>query len=186
MPSIAVCAGCRSFDALHDNNPCALVRTKRWPIDPDRDHLRGVIAGVTDKATLSPSRRHEDLCLAAARATESRREFDAMDFAFLLDPHRGLLSVGYQVADGKLDESCYDLLASECRLASYTAIAKGDIATRHWVRLGRPVTAAGGGAALLSWSGSMFEYLMPSLVMRTPSTSLLSSTTRRIVRKQIE
>ncbi len=116
----------------------------------------------------------------------SRREFAAMDFAFLLDRQRGLLSVGFQVEAGTLDGSCYDLLASECRLASYAAIAKGDVGTRHWARLGRPVTAAGGGAALLSWSGSMFEYLMPSLVMLTPATSLLSSTARRIVRRQIE
>ena len=123
----------------------------------------------------------------AARIEESARaEFSGMDNGFLLDRRRGLLSVGYHVDDGTLEESCYDLLASECRLASFTAIAKGDVATRHWVRLGRPVTAAGGGATLLSWSGSMFEYLMPSLVMRTPATSLLSSTARRIVRRQIE
>ena len=117
---------------------------------------------------------------------QSRGEFDAMDFACVLDRRRELLSVGLQVDEGKLDESCYDLLASECRLASFIAIAKGDVRTRHWVRLGRSVTAAGGGAALLSWSGSMFEYLMPPLVMRTPATSLLSSTARRIVRRQIE
>ena len=119
-------------------------------------------------------------------ADEARREFNAMDFAFLMDPRRELLSVGFQVDEGTLDRDCYDLLASECRLASFVAIAKGDIPTRHWFRLGRTVTAAGGGAALLSWSGSMFEYLMPPLVMRTPATSLLSSTSRRTVRRQIE
>ncbi len=118
-------------------------------------------------------------------AQEARREFDAMDFSFVMDHRRELLSVGYRVDEAKLDADCYDLLASECRLASFVAIAKGDVRTRHWVRLGRPVTAAGGGAALLSWSGSMFEYLMPPLVMRTPATSLLSSTSRRIVRRQI-
>ena len=132
----------------------------------------------------------EELTAIAARLTwvadQARREFDAMDFTFLLDPRRELLSVGLQADLGTLDKDCYDLLASECRLASFVAIAKGDIPTRHWTRLGRTVTAAGGGAALLSWSGSMFEYLMPPLVMRTPSTSLLSSTSRRIVRHQIE
>ena len=132
----------------------------------------------------------EELLAIGARLTwladQARREFDAMDFTFLLDPRRELLSVGLQVDRGTLDKDCYDLLASECRLASFVAIAKGDIPTRHWTRLGRTVTAAGGGAALLSWSGSMFEYLMPPLVMRTPSTSLLSSTSRRIVRRQIE
>ncbi len=83
-------------------------------------------------------------------------------------PDRQLLSIGYRVTDGTLDPSCYDLLASEARLASFVAIAKGDVPTRHWFHLGRTVTPVDGGAALISWSGSMFEYLMPSLVMRAP------------------
>ncbi len=110
---------------------------------------------------------------------------EAMEFDFLLDPQRRLLSIGYRAADGTLDPSCYDLLASEARLASFVAIAKGDVATRHWFRLGRPVTPVGHGAALISWSGSMFEYLMPSLVMRAPAGSLLEQTSRLIVRRQI-
>ncbi len=108
-----------------------------------------------------------------------------MEFDFLLDPQRRLLSIGYRAADGTLDPSCYDLLASEARLASFVAIAKGDVATRHWFRLGRPVTPVGHGAALISWSGSMFEYLMPSLVMRAPAGSLLEQTSRLIVRRQM-
>ncbi|HSG66292.1 MAG TPA: glycosyl transferase, partial [Gammaproteobacteria bacterium] len=109
----------------------------------------------------------------------------AMDFGFLLDPERKLLSIGYRVADGSLDPSCYDLLASEARLASFVAIAKGDVPSRHWFRLGRAVTPIGRGAALISWSGSMFEYLMPSLVMRAPAGSLLEQTSRLVVRRQI-
>ena len=108
-----------------------------------------------------------------------------MDFGFLLDPQRRLLSIGYRVAEDALDPSCYDLLASEARLASFIAIAKGDVPSRHWFRLGRPVTGIGCGAALLSWSGSMFEYLMPSLVMRAPRGSLLDETSRLIVGRQI-
>ena len=92
------------------------------------------------------------------------------------------MSIGYRVADGQLDPSCYDLLASEARLASFFAIAKGDVPARHWFRLGRTVTPVDGGAALISWSGSMFEYLMPSLVMRAPAGSLLEQTSRLIVR----
>jgi cyclic beta-1,2-glucan synthetase len=110
----------------------------------------------------------------------------AMDFAFLLNPERLLLSIGYQVAEGVLDPSCYDLLASEARLASFIAIAKRDAPSRHWFRLGRAVTPVGEGAALISWSGSMFEYLMPSLVMRAPADSLIEQTNRLIVRRQIE
>jgi cyclic beta-1,2-glucan synthetase len=110
----------------------------------------------------------------------------SMEFDFLLDPERRLLSIGYSATDGVLDSSCYDLLASEARLASFFAIAKNDIPARHWFRLGRAVTAIGHGAALISWSGSMFEYLMPSLVMRAPVGSLLEQTNRLIVRRQIE
>ena len=108
-----------------------------------------------------------------------------MEFGFLLDPQRLLLSIGYRVAEAMRDESCYDMLASEARLASFFAIAKGDLRTRHWFRLGRTVTALKGGAALVSWSGSMFEYLMPSLVMRAPSAGLLDQTTRLVVLRQI-
>ncbi len=107
-----------------------------------------------------------------------------MDFAFLLDPERKLLSIGYSLASNNRDPSCYDLLASEARLASLFAIAKGDVATRHWFRLGRAATPLGNGSALISWSGSMFEYLMPSLVMRAPAGSLLEQTNRLVVERQ--
>jgi cyclic beta-1,2-glucan glucanotransferase len=120
-----------------------------------------------------------------ALETTARAMADAMEFGFLLDPHRKLLSIGYLVAEGRLDESCYDLLASEARLASFVAIAKGDVPSRHWFRLGRAVTPIEHGAALISWSGSMFEYLMPSLVMRAPAGSLLEETSRLIVHRQI-
>jgi len=108
-----------------------------------------------------------------------------MSYGFLVDPDRKLLSIGYRVAEGTLDPSCYDLLASEARLASFIAIAKGDVTARHWFHLGRAVTPIGSGAALISWSGSMFEYLMPSLIMRAPAGSLLEQTSRLIVRRQI-
>jgi cyclic beta-1,2-glucan synthetase len=121
----------------------------------------------------------------AALEAAARGLAEAMDFGFLLDAERKLLSIGYRVAEGSLDPSCYDLLASEARLASFVAIAKGDVASRHWFRLGRAVTPVGGGAALASWSGSMFEYLMPSLVMRAPAGSLLEQTNRLVVRRQV-
>ncbi len=118
-------------------------------------------------------------------STATRAMAFAMDFGFLIDPQRRLLSIGFRDSDGTLDPSCYDLLASEARLASFIAIAKGDVASRHWFRLGRQVTPVGHGAALISWSGSMFEYLMPSLVMRAPAGSLLEYTSRLIVQRQI-
>ncbi|MEP6824200.1 MAG: glucoamylase family protein, partial [Ramlibacter sp.] len=119
-----------------------------------------------------------------ALAGRARTMAMAMNFAFLMDPERKLLSIGYSLADNRLDPSCYDLLASEARLASLFAIAKGDASTRHWFRLGRTATPLGNGSALISWSGSMFEYLMPSLVMRAPAGSLLEQTNRLVVGRQ--
>ena len=122
--------------------------------------------------------------LASLEAT-ARTMALAMGYGFLLDPDRKLLSIGYRVPESALDQSCYDLLASEARLASFIAIAKGDVPARHWFHLGRAVTPIAHRAALISWSGSMFEYLMPSLVMRAPAESLLEQTSRLIVRRQI-
>jgi cyclic beta-1,2-glucan synthetase len=116
----------------------------------------------------------------------ARSLFNEMEFGFLFNVERELLSIGYRVEDGSLDSDCYDLLASEARLASFVAIAKGDLPTRHWFRLGRAMASVGYGAALISWSGSMFEYLMPSLVMRAPAGSLLDVTCRQMVVQQIK
>jgi cyclic beta-1,2-glucan synthetase len=121
----------------------------------------------------------------AALGTLADSMYQNMDFTFLFDSDRQLLSIGYQVQENKLDGSFYDLLASEARLASFVAIAKGDIPARHWFRMGRTLTPIGNGSVLLSWSGSMFEYLMPSLVMRAPPGSLLEQTTKLSVARQI-
>lgn len=137
---------------------------------------------VRDKEIASTPRVLKDRLLALADI--ARDLALAMDFKFLVDPERKLLSIGYSVADMRLDTNCYDLLASEARLASLFAIAKGDVPTKHWFRLGRTATPLDGGSALISWSGSMFEYLMPSLVMRAPAGSLLEQTNRRVVARQ--
>ena len=121
-----------------------------------------------------------------ALAELTRKMFDAMKFDFLFNPARQLLAIGYRVTEGSLDSNCYDLLASEARLASFVAIAKGDVPNRHWFRLGRTETPVGRGSALVSWSGSMFEYLMPSLVMRAPAGSLIEQSNRFVVQRQIE
>ena len=120
----------------------------------------------------------------AALAARARRLAYEMDFAFLLKPHRMLLSIGYNVTESRLDSGDYDLLASEARLASFMAIAKRDVPARHWFRLDRHSVAIGNSTALLSWSGSMFEYLMPALIMRAPSGSLLERAERVAVRAQ--
>ena len=115
----------------------------------------------------------------------ARQLFDEMDFSFLYDETRDLFSIGYLVEDARLDLGCYDLLASEARLTSFTAIAKRDVPAEHWFRLGRTLVPVDGGAALVSWSGSMFEYLMPSLLMDTPHGSLLEATVRRVIARHI-
>ncbi|MBS1102926.1 glycosyl transferase [Gluconobacter sp. Dm-62] len=119
-------------------------------------------------------------------AAQARSMALEMEFGFLRNRERALLSIGFVVNDGVLDDNCYDLLASEARLAAFFAVAKGDIPARDWFRLGRPVAAVARGEALVSWSGSMFEYLMPSLIMAAPFDSLLEGTSRQIVRRQIE
>src|SRR5881296_159445 len=108
-----------------------------------------------------------------------------MDFDFLFDPMRKLFAIGYRVTDGSLDPGRYDLLASEARLASFVAIAKGDVPVSHWFRLGRALTPVELDSVLVSWSGSMFEYLMPGLVMRAPAGSLLEQTSRLVVGRQV-
>ena len=103
----------------------------------------------------------------------------------LYDPKRRLFAIGYDARSGVLDEAVYDLLASESRLASFIAIAKDDVAAEHWFRLGRSLTAANGATALVSWSGTMFEYLMPLLVMPARRFSLLDQTCHAAVERQI-
>ena len=146
---------------------------------------RSIKSWQRDVAQTDEGERNLHRRLLALEA-ETRAMALAMEFDFLLDSERKLLSIGYRASDGTLDENCYDLLASEARLASFFSIAKNDVPARHWFRLGRAVTSIGHGAALISWSGSMFEYLMPSLVMRAPAGSLLEQTSRLIVRRQID
>ncbi|MBK9037646.1 MAG: phosphorylase [Bdellovibrionales bacterium] len=116
----------------------------------------------------------------------SRQLIQEMDFRLLYDSKRKLFSIGLRVAEDQLDQSYYDLLASEARLTSFIAIAKGDVPASHWFHLGRNLVRAGPDPALISWSGSMFEYLMPCLVMQSPHGSLLDDSCRRAVDRQIQ
>jgi len=108
------------------------------------------------------------------------------EFGFLYTPERQLFSIGFNVAEGRLDASYYDTLASEARLASFMAIATGRIAPDHWFKLGRSLTPAGRSRALLSWSASMFEYLMPLLVMRSYPGTLLEETYNAVIDRQVQ
>lgn len=114
------------------------------------------------------------------------REMAEMDFSFLQSKMRDLFAIGVNVTDNRLDSGCYDLMASEARLATYVLIAQGQLGQEHWFALGRLLTSTKGKPALLSWSGSMFEYLMPLLVMPTYEHTLLDQTYRSVVERQIE
>jgi cellobiose phosphorylase len=118
-------------------------------------------------------------------ATQSD-EMAAMDFKFLFDPSANLFSIGFNVTEHRLDASFYDLLASESRLCSYVAISQGLVPQDHWFSLGRLLVVSHGDPILVSWSGSMFEYLMPLLVMPTYENTLLDHTCKAAVQQQIE
>ena len=149
---------------------------------------RGLASHLRDLSALNPKAGEgaelaRRLRRVAGRADTLARE---MDFSLLYDPMRKLFSIGYRPADEHLDEGYYDLLASEARVASLVAVATGDVPAEHWFHLGRGSTPVHRGAALVSWSGSMFEYLMPYLIVDQPPETLLARTQRLIVRRQVE
>jgi cellobiose phosphorylase len=159
------------------------------------------IARLRDAAATAAERSRLDevarlIGIGCVRANERIEAIDAlslqceklatgMDFGFLYDDKRQLFAVGYNVDERQRDTSYYDLLASEARLASFVAIAQGQVPQESWFVLGRLLSSAGGRAILLSWSGSMFEYLMPLLVMPTYENTLLDESCRGCVERQI-
>jgi cellobiose phosphorylase len=184
------------------------AQQKLTRIEGSADSLAQAIAGVEE----SSSAAEEEEILYWARRLQARihagrvaepalegrlgelarraQEFaDGMNFGFLYDRQRRLFAIGYRLADaegpGRLDSSYYDLLASEARLASFFAIAKGDVPQEHWFALGRALVNGDGMPVLVSWSASMFEYLMPLLFMRTYPGTLLDQSARYSLRYQI-
>ena len=172
-----------TLNDLPDRCTAALqLLMQRKGIDRAREELDALAKALEKSVSAAQLVSHRLVMLA----DDANAMFRSMEFGFLFDDDRQLLSIGYRCADGSRDPNFYDLLASEARLASFVAIAKGDLPAKHWFRLGRTLTPIDGGSGLISWSGSMFEYLMPSLVMRAPSGSLLEQTNRLIVRRQEE
>ncbi|MBV8050667.1 MAG: glycosyl transferase, partial [Acidobacteriaceae bacterium] len=137
--------------------------------------------------SLLPAARSQTLELIEdlrAITADSSRLAEEMDYRFLRHPRRKLLSIGYDVTGSKLNDACYDLLASEARIATFVAIAKDDIPQDTWFQLGRVHTIDHGRKVLLSWTGTMFEYLMPSIWMRAYPQTLLDITTTVAVQAQ--
>ena len=171
MADLSFIAPWTSLSGIHspvDGPPgLAPIPTLRELAGADSDRARKRIAVI------------ERLALAAG-------DLARMEYDFLFDKTRHLLAIGYNVDDRRCDGSYYDLLASEARLSTFVAIAQGQIPQESWFALGRRLTSEGGKPILLSWSGSMFEYLMPILVMPTYEGTLLDQTCRAAVELQIE
>ncbi|MGH8145438.1 MAG: GH36-type glycosyl hydrolase domain-containing protein [Rhodanobacteraceae bacterium] len=135
-----------------------------------------------DELRVTLNRRHDDADALGARC----RELAAMDLSFLWDKRREQFTIGYDVAHDKRDAAHYDLLASEARILSYVGIAQGQVPSAHWFKLGRLLTVVVGRPTLVSWSGSMFEYLMPLLLMPAFRNTLLTDTCQAAVARQIQ
>jgi cyclic beta-1,2-glucan synthetase len=174
-------AGTFKLDPPHDDDggfigiptlrQLARIEPLCWPADADADLMR--------------ERARERIAVIEQLAQQAG-ELALMDYRFLYDSARDLLAIGYNVDERRLDASYYDLLASEARLASFVAIAQGQLPQDNWFSLGRLLTTSGGEPVLLSWTGSMFEYLMPTLVMPSYEGTLLDQTCRAAVARQIE
>jgi cyclic beta-1,2-glucan synthetase len=163
-----------------------LLEAARSQADPAALPLLPWIDRVLEAFSKSKWLAGEMLAAARSLIDECAARADEMDMRFLYDPRRRLFAIGYNVSAGRLDGAYYDLLASEARLGSYVAIAEGHAPFEHWFALGRPYDAIGRRRVLLSWSGTMFEYLMPMLLQRTFEHSLLDQAVREAVRVQIE
>ncbi|MDP1697541.1 MAG: glucoamylase family protein [Xanthomonadaceae bacterium] len=152
-------------------------------------------AALAGAGSAEHSEWHAQIVLGSQRAAQrivaiehlvvQAGEFANVQYGFLYDASRHLLAIGYNVDEFRRDSGYYDLLASEARLCSFVAIAQGQLPQETWFALGRLLTSAGGQPVLVSWSGSMFEYLMPLLVMPSFAGSLLDQTCAAAVQRQI-
>lgn len=118
-------------------------------------------------------------------ASRIEEHIQSMPFGFLYHPQRHVFHIGYNVESGRLDANYYDLMASEARIASLVAIARGDVPQKHWLHLSRPLTEFNGARCLLSWSGTMFEYLMPKLFLESYPNTLMDESCRIAIEQQM-
>jgi len=148
---------------------------------PMFEYLDRVIAAFAKSRWLAG----EMQALGEQLAQHGRELSESINMRFLYDPLRRLFSVGYNASEGRRDSAYYDLFASEARLGSFVAIARGDVPVEHWFSMSRPYGAIGRRRVLLSWTGTMFEYLMPLIFQRSYDNSLLDKATREAVAAQI-
>ena len=168
---------CASLNALMEH----------YPTDNDNPQSQGHrMAALKDEMAKAQWLAGETLAQAKETMHEMRALGEGMGMGFLYDAQRRLFSIGYNVREQRLDSSYYDLLASEARLASFVAIARGDVPNNHWLAMSRPFGSVRGHRVLLSWSGTMFEYLLPLLLQRSFPYSLLDNACRQALSVQKE
>jgi cellobiose phosphorylase len=178
--SLRLIAAHQAWVAALDNDSSA-ERNPRERAAASRGDAAPTLRALAERSPAAADVLHR-LEAIAERAYQYAME---MDFRFLFDQQRKLFTIGFAASTHTPDPSYYDLLASEARLASYLAVAKNDAPVDHWFRLGRTLTYAAREPALVSWSGSMFEYLMPMLVMRSFPSTVLAQTTKGALKRQV-
>ena len=176
-----------SFTVLASGMPASLSTLLSKRNTPElRPELAVWLDAVNNEYLLASKNASETLALLRALSEQSNRLASEINMAFLYDPIRRLFGTGYTVGSPMIFASHYDLLASECRVGSLVAIAKGEVPVDHWFVLGRPRIATPSRQALLSWSGTMFEYLMPVLFTEAFENSLLAEAAAKAVDAQID
>ncbi|MDT8385681.1 MAG: glucoamylase family protein [Gammaproteobacteria bacterium] len=176
----------RQSRALRDELRLLLPESRHFSAMPSTIPTLAELAGAHGKVTEARSSVAAERLGVIDDLVQRCRALAAMDFEFLYDTACGLLAIGYDVGERRRDPTCYDLLASEARLASFLLIAQGQVPQKHWFSLGRLLTSHGSDVSLISWSGSMFEYLMPQLIMPSYANTLLEQTCKAAVSRQIE
>jgi cyclic beta-1,2-glucan synthetase len=174
-----------SFSQLAEANDTISAQMSNFLIEENSDE-ENLWINQFEKLLADASRWAKDKIMVADALAQQCVFLSDMDYDFLYDKTQRLLSIGFHTDDQRRDAGFYDLLASESRLTFFVAIAQGKIPQESWFALGRQLTNPGTTPILLSWSGSMFEYLMPLLVMPAYENTLLDQTDRSSVKKQIE
>jgi len=181
-PDTVIDAKLRAIPTLRELAAFPMSSAALSDLAPDERERQLQLAALVEQGSICARERMERI----ARLGRQAHDFAQMEYGFLYNRTTKLLSIGYNVSERRLDASSYDLLASEVRLASFVAIAQGQLPQEHWFALGRQLCIVHGHPVLLSWSGSMFEYLMPLLVMPTYESTLLDQTYKSVVAAQIE
>jgi len=171
----------QSIGPLIDEVQKELTRQSTPTLGGETERLAGLSRAIREGGAHARER-----ILALEGLAQQCDDMARMDFTFLFDSARDLFSIGFNQTEFRLDTSFYDLLASEARLCSYVAVAQGQVPQDHWFSMGRLLVASTGEPILVSWSGSMFEYLMPMLVMPTYENTLLDHTCKAVVQHQID